>query len=174
MTDRILLANMEFYGHHGVSDEERADAQQIDVDVEMEVDLAPAGLSDDLEQTVNYAKVFKACRAIVEEQSFHLLEAIAEAIATGLLTDFQSIAAVTVRVRKSGVPIDGRLEYAGVEIRRRRANTPAPRAENQPRPPLSSKPERSKPPRRRQASAVLRSARHSSGTPNVGDTSDTF
>jgi dihydroneopterin aldolase len=122
MTDRILLANMEFWGHHGVSDEERADAQQIDVDVEMEVDLAAAGKSDDLEQTVNYAKVFKACRAIVEEQSFHLLEAIAEALAGRLLTDFEKIEAVTVRVRKPGVPIDGRLEFAGVEIQRRRSS----------------------------------------------------
>ena len=120
MTDRIVLAHMAFFGRHGVSDEERADEQEIDIDVEMEVDLAAAGKSDDLEQTVNYAKVFKACRAIVEEQSFHLLEAIAEAIATRLLSDFERIEAVTVRVRKPGVPIDGRLEYAGVEIERRR------------------------------------------------------
>ena len=122
MADRILLADMAFFGHHGVSDEERADEQQIDVDVELEVDLAPAGQSDDLAQTVNYAKVFKACREIVEEGSFHLLEAIAEAIAGRVLADYALVNAVTVRVRKPGVPIDGRLEYAGVEIERRRAS----------------------------------------------------
>jgi dihydroneopterin aldolase len=120
MTDRIVLHDMVFFGRHGVSDEERADEQEIDVDVELEVDLAAAGSSDDLDQTVNYAKVFKVCRAIAEEQSFHLLEAIAEAIAGRLLADFAPIDAVVVRVRKPGVPIDGRLEYAGVEIQRRR------------------------------------------------------
>jgi 7,8-dihydroneopterin aldolase/epimerase/oxygenase len=120
VTDRILLADMVFFGRHGQSDEERADEQEIDVDVEMEVDLAPAGQSDDLEQTVNYSSVFKACREIVETQSFHLLEAIAERIATRLLSDFPRLDAVTVRVRKPGVPIDGRLEYAGVAIERRR------------------------------------------------------
>jgi dihydroneopterin aldolase len=120
MSDRILLAQMEFFGRHGVSDAERAEPQQIDVDVELEVDLAPAGKSDDLADTVNYSRVFDACREIVEERSFKLLEAIAEAIAVRVLADFGRVAAVTVRVRKPGVPIDGRLDYAGVAIERRR------------------------------------------------------
>jgi 7,8-dihydroneopterin aldolase/epimerase/oxygenase len=121
MTDRILLAGMEFFGRHGVSDAERAEPQQIDVDVELEVELASAGTSDDLADTVNYSRVFDACREIVEERSFKLLEAIAEAIAARVLADFPPVAAITVRVRKPGVPIDGRLDYAGVAIERRRA-----------------------------------------------------
>jgi len=120
MSDRILLAQMEFFGRHGVSDAERAEPQQIDVDVELEVDLAPAGKSDDLADTVNYSRVFDACRDIVEERSFKLLEAIAEAIAVRVLADFAGVMTVTVRVRKPGVPIDGRLDYAGVAIERRR------------------------------------------------------
>jgi 7,8-dihydroneopterin aldolase/epimerase/oxygenase len=123
MTDRIILADMAFFGRHGQSETERSDEQEIDVDVEMEVDLAAAGRSDDLIQTVNYSRVFDACREIVEQRSFHLLEAIAETIATRLLTDYERMLAVTVRVRKPGVPIDGRLEYAGVSIERRRAAT---------------------------------------------------
>ena len=123
MADRILLADMAFFGRHGQSNEERSAEQEIDVDVELEVDLRPAGASDDLGQTVNYSRVFDACREIVETRSFHLLEAIAEAIATRLLADFERIDAVTVRVRKPGVPIDGRLEYAGVVIERRRTAT---------------------------------------------------
>jgi dihydroneopterin aldolase len=122
VTDRIVLAEMAFFGRHGVSDAERSEAQEIDVDVELEVDLARAGASDDVADTVNYSRVFDACREIVEERSFRLLEAIAEAISTRLLADYPSIVAVTVRVRKPGVPIDGRLEYAGVSIERRRAN----------------------------------------------------
>ena len=120
MTDRIVLAQMEFFGRHGVSDEERAEPQQIDVDVELEADLAPAGASDDLADTVNYSRVFDACREVVEERSFKLLEAIAEAIAVRVLADFARVEAISVRVRKPGVPIDGRLEYAGVAIERRR------------------------------------------------------
>jgi dihydroneopterin aldolase len=120
MSDRIVLSRMEFEGHHGVGDEERSLSQVIEVDVEMVADLSEAGKSDDLEQTVNYSRVFDRCRAIVEERSFHLLEAIGEAIATDLLEGFARIDSVVVRVRKPGVPIDGVLEYAGVEIQRSR------------------------------------------------------
>ena len=52
MSDTIFLRAMEFEGRHGVSDEERADAQVIEVDIEYELDLRPAGTSDDLAQTV--------------------------------------------------------------------------------------------------------------------------
>lgn len=120
MTDHILLAAMVFLGHVGAGDDERADEQEIEVDVELELDLAPAGASDDLARTVNYSRVFDACREVVEEGRFHLLEAIAAAIANRVLSDFEAVDGVTVRVRKPGVPIDGRLDYAGVDIERRR------------------------------------------------------
>jgi dihydroneopterin aldolase len=120
MADRIVLRSMEFQGHHGVSAEERSLPQQIVVDVDLTLDLRAAGKSDDLAQTVDYSTVFEHCRAIVEERSFHLLEAIAEAIATDLLNGFTTITSVTVRVAKPGVPIDGVLESAGVEIERAR------------------------------------------------------
>ncbi len=120
MTDRIRLAGMAFLSHVGAGDEERADAQEIEVDVELELDLAPAGASDDLAQTVNYSRVFDTCREIVEMGSFHLLETIATSIAVRVLADFGAVDALTVRVRKPGVPIDGQLDYAGVEIQRRR------------------------------------------------------
>ena len=60
MTDQIFLRTMEFEGHHGVSDEERADPQVIELDVEFELDLRPAGSSDDLAQTVSYARDLRA------------------------------------------------------------------------------------------------------------------
>jgi dihydroneopterin aldolase len=120
MTDRIHLAGMVFLSHVGAGDDERADAQEIEVDVELELDLEPAGASDDLAQTVNYSRLFDACREIVEQGSFHLLEAVATSIAARVLVDFGAVDALTVRVRKPGVPIDGRLDYAGVEIERRR------------------------------------------------------
>lgn len=120
MTDRIVLHQMQFEGLHGVGDEERSEPQLIELDVEMILDLGPAGRSDDLEQTVNYSAAFERCRAIVEERTFHLLEGIAEAVAADLLSGFARLELVVVRVRKPGVPIDGVLEYAGVEIERAR------------------------------------------------------
>ena len=117
MTDRIVLHDMVFMGRHGVLEHEQREAQPFHVDVELGLDLQPAGLDDDLARTVDYGVVFESVRTIVESTSFRLIEALAEAIAHELLADFP-IAEVTVRVRKPQAPIEGTLAWAGVEIHR--------------------------------------------------------
>ena len=121
MTDRIALVNMRFEGRHGVDEDERARPQPFEVDVELYLDLRPAGLADDLARTVDYRDVFSICRDVVEGPSIQLLEAIAESIATRVLADFRAAAVseVVVRVRKPNVPLPGDLDSASVEIRRR-------------------------------------------------------
>ena len=120
VSDRIFLREMAFIGRHGVTDEERAEPQQIEVDLDVELDLAPAGRSDDLADTVDYGDLFEICREIVEQRSFHLLEGIAEAIAGAVLARYGQIESASVRVKKPGLPIEGQLEHAGVLIERRR------------------------------------------------------
>jgi dihydroneopterin aldolase len=121
MSDQIHLHGMVFDGHVGVPDEERAVAQPIEVDVELMLDLSPAGTSDDLAATVDYGLVYAACRELVESRSFHLLEAVAESLAAELLRRFAPVEALVVHARKPGVPIDGEIEHAGVCIERRRS-----------------------------------------------------
>jgi 7,8-dihydroneopterin aldolase/epimerase/oxygenase len=119
LSDRIVLTNMQFQGRHGYYDHELTTPQAFEVDVELHLDLQPAGLDDDLTKTVDYAEVYGATRQIVESTSFHLLEALAEAISHELLADFP-IAEVGVRIRKPEVKLGGPLDHASVEIRRRR------------------------------------------------------
>jgi dihydroneopterin aldolase len=122
VSDRIVLANMQFQGRHGYHDQERETPQAFDVDVELRLDLQPAGVDDDLEQTIDYGVVYKAVRKVVEGTSFHLLEALAEAISRQVLAD-HDVGEVIVRVRKPQVQLGGPLDYAGVEIHRKRAAT---------------------------------------------------
>ena len=122
MSDRIVLANMRFHGRHGYYDHELLTTQPFEVDVELFLNLQPAGVDDDLTKSVDYGAVYEAVRAIVESTSFRLLEAIAEAISHELLADFD-VDEVCVRVRKPAVQLGGPLDYSGVEIRRRRAPT---------------------------------------------------
>lgn len=120
MSDAIFLHAMEFAGHHGVSEDERADPQLLELDIELEADLRSAGTTDDLAATVDYGAVFEVCRAHVEEHSYRLLEALGERIAEDVLGRFERVTRVIVNVRKPGVPIDGVLEYAGVRLERTR------------------------------------------------------
>ena len=117
--DRIQLKGMTFSGRHGVSDAERSRAQDFVVTIEVETDLARAGLTDRIEDTLDYRLVRKVARDVVEGESVHLVEALAERIAGGVL-ELPLVTAVSVRVAKrpaSMAPIDA----AAVHIRRTRA-----------------------------------------------------
>ena len=122
MTDRIVLSNMVFQGRHGVGDGERAQVQPFEVDVEIHLDLRPAGLADDLSKTVDYRDVFEICRSIVEGPSRQLIETLAESIAGAVLERSAAAGAtqIMVRVRKRKAPLPGRLDHAAVEVTRRR------------------------------------------------------
>jgi len=120
VTDRIELRDMRFAGRHGVLPFEAEQPQPFEVDVVLELDLAPAGTTDDLARTVDYGAVFAAARAVVEGPHVALLETLAERIADAVLAGNVPASVVTVRVRKPEAPLPGRLAWAGVEIRRSR------------------------------------------------------
>ena len=123
--DKILLKGMIFYGFHGNNAAEQELGQRFVVDMEIYRDLHAAGLSDDPEDTVNYSRIYRRVKEIVEGPSRKLLENVAEIIAQRVLEDFD-VDAVRVNVKKPEVPMKGSiLEYAGVEIYRER-QTDAP------------------------------------------------
>ena len=93
--DRIILDGMRFYGYHGVNREEKAQGQPYVVDLSVDLDLRGPGGSDQLEDTVNYTRLYRAIRAIVEGESRNLIEAVAQAIADRILDEF-SVEAVGV------------------------------------------------------------------------------
>ena len=120
MSDRIVLHNIQLQGRHGFYDHELEAPQPFEVDVELLLNLQPAGLDDDLERSVDYARVYDVVRQIVESTSYRLLEALAEAISHEILADFP-VDEVGVRVRKPAVQLGGPIDYAGVEVWRRRS-----------------------------------------------------
>lgn len=115
--DTIILEGMEVYGYHGVLPEEQSLGQRFIVDVELYLDLRPAGESDDPDRTVNYARVFELVESIVGGRPYRLIEAVAEAIASAVLERFP-VAVTRVRVKKPQAPVPGRFAWMAVEIRR--------------------------------------------------------
>lgn len=114
--DKILLEGMEFYAYHGVNESEKRQGQRFIVDVEMCADLSRASETDDLEDTVNYSRVFRVVKEIVEGPSRDLIEMVAGEIAVRVLEDF-AVEQIMVRVSKPDVPLRGaKLKGAAVEI----------------------------------------------------------
>ncbi|MFJ7685390.1 dihydroneopterin aldolase [Peribacillus butanolivorans] len=118
--DKIFVNKMEFYGYHGVFPEETKLGQRFKVDLTVEADLAKAGKSDELEDSINYGELYEVCKGVVEGKLFKLVEAVAEEIASELLNKFSSIEKCTVKVYKPDPPIAGHYESVAVEIVRGR------------------------------------------------------
>ncbi len=118
--DKMILKAMQFYGYHGVLNEEQKLGQRFVVDLELGLSLREAGLSDDLEATVNYAEICDHVKRIVEGSPFRLIEALAEYIASSLLESYTKIINVTVRVLKPNPPVSVHFAGAVVEIERTR------------------------------------------------------
>jgi dihydroneopterin aldolase len=117
--DRILLAGIEVYAYGGVTEGEQRIGQRYRLDLDLHLDLATAGQSDHLRDTVSYADVHDVAVGILRERPFSLIEAGAERVASAILVRFP-VEAVTVRLAKLLPPIDGVVASAGVEITRRR------------------------------------------------------
>ncbi len=116
--DHIQLHGLRVLGIHGVGPAERLNPQPFEVDVDLMLDLGPAGRSDDLALTVDYGAVLEGVARVVAEKSFCLLEALAEAIAIEVRSD-PRVAEVSVSVRKLRPPVPLDVASVGVRITRR-------------------------------------------------------
>jgi dihydroneopterin aldolase/2-amino-4-hydroxy-6-hydroxymethyldihydropteridine diphosphokinase len=119
MTDRIHLRGVEAFGYHGVLPDEKRDGQPFVVDVVMALDLAAAGASDALDDTVSYAEVAGEVVARITGPSFDLIERLAEVIAADVL-DHSRVDAVTVTVHKPQAPVGHPFTDVAVEVERAR------------------------------------------------------
>ncbi len=111
----IRLHNMMFYSYHGASRAEQETGRRYEVDVELYLNLTPAAHTDQLEDTVNYRRVYDAVAATMQEHKFNLLETIATRLMTEILAAFP-LDRVVVRVRKKIPPIPGNLDHIEIEM----------------------------------------------------------
>lgn len=117
--DVLRLEGMRFFGHHGCLADERSAGVHLDVDVEVRTDTRGAARTDRVEDTIDYARLVEKCRRVVEDDSYHLVETVAERLAEGLLEE-PRVASVRVRVAKRP-PLAVAVDRFSVVVERRRA-----------------------------------------------------
>jgi len=120
--DRIEVSGLRIVATHGVLPHERAAPQPFELDLVLELDAAPAGRSDRLEDTVDYGAVVDCAAGVARGRSFLLLEALADAVAAAVLDLDPRLASAEVAVRKLRPPIREDLSAVGVRVRRERAD----------------------------------------------------
>ena len=118
--DVILLEGIQIPAALGVTTAERRMRRPVTLDLEVETSLRAAGCSDRIGHTLHYKRIFEVVEDVAANQEHKLVEALGERIARAVLEKFDC-AAVNVTVRKPR-PLAGVLEYAGVRLRRSRAD----------------------------------------------------
>lgn len=112
---RIAISGMRFYAHHGCFGEERAIGTHFLVDLQLEVDTSAAEISDNIDDTVNYLKVYQVVKQEMERPS-NLLEHVAHRVGEAVLSQFSDTKSVVVKMSKLNPPLGGQMESASVEI----------------------------------------------------------
>ena len=117
MNDKLILHQCHFSCHVGCTALERAEAQTIIIDVELFFNMHKSVLSDNLEDTINYALAHVAIQNVVENREFNLIETMAEAVAEKLLATFP-IEKICIRLQKPKYMRTLGGAWVGVEITR--------------------------------------------------------
>ena len=124
MGDRIELRGLRLIGICGALPEERDRPQPLAFDIDVEADLAPAGSSDDLADTIDYGALCDVVAQVVAAGRPQLLEHLAAVVAEALLRADDRVLVVEVAVAKLRPPVPHALDTSGVRIARRRTSGP--------------------------------------------------
>lgn len=116
--DEIRIDNLEVFAWHGVYPEEKKNGQHFFLNVVLFLDTRVAGLSDELDRSVNYGEVCQKLDEWMKEESLNLLEAVAEKLTERLLKTFPLVHAVDFEIRKPEAPIGLPFESVSVKISR--------------------------------------------------------
>jgi dihydroneopterin aldolase len=103
--DRVTLRGVRAYGRHGWEAAERERPQPFAIDLDAEIDLRAAQLSDDLSETLDYAALHRRIVAIVANTSYALLERLAADILEAIFED-RRVARAIVTIAKPAL-LDG-------------------------------------------------------------------
>ncbi|MGB2757598.1 MAG: dihydroneopterin aldolase [Acidimicrobiia bacterium] len=115
MSDCIEINGLRVVARHGVLEEEQSRAQPFEIDVRLVADLATAGESDSLADTVDYGAVSEAIASLATNESYALIERLAQRIADVCLS-FAGVVSVEVTVKKLRPPVAVDVQSTSVTI----------------------------------------------------------
>nr|WP_294840275.1 dihydroneopterin aldolase [uncultured Methylotenera sp.] len=114
--DTIFLSEVKVQTKLGVPEWERMTPQTIILDIEIGYDLSHACQSDDVNDTIDYGAVVNRVRETLQENSFQLVEKLAEHLCQLILKEFN---ALNVKIKVAKPTILPGLKALGVIIERK-------------------------------------------------------
>lgn len=118
--DCICIKDLQVHANHGVLPEENALGQRFLISATLFVDLCRAGESDAIADSVNYADVCRLIDRYTRENTFDLLERLAQGLCDEILAAHSLVERVQIEVKKPWAPIGLPLDYVSVRMERAR------------------------------------------------------
>lgn len=118
--DKILIRDLKIFAYHGVNPEEKRDGQHFVFDIDLSVNMTKACYSDDVNDTVSYAKVIKTVKRVVTGEKYDLLEKVAQITADAILEEYPEVFFVDITLKKPEAPVKADFGWVGVRISRER------------------------------------------------------
>jgi dihydroneopterin aldolase/2-amino-4-hydroxy-6-hydroxymethyldihydropteridine diphosphokinase len=116
--DRVSLAGLRVFAHHGVLAGERQYGQEFLIDAVLWLDTRAAAAADDLSLAADYSAIADRLAALASDPPVRLIETLARRLADGCLAE-PAVQEVEITVHKPLAPI--RLPFADVSVTIRRA-----------------------------------------------------
>jgi dihydroneopterin aldolase len=117
VVDIIEISNLRCYGYVGYFPEEKVLGQWFEVNARIAYDLARAGQTDQLTDTLNYAEVIELIKEKIAKSQFALIERLAQVIAQDIL-EIPLVTEVKLKLTKLSPPIADFSGQVSVEITR--------------------------------------------------------
>ena len=117
--DKILISAIDCVANIGVTPEERTMKQRLSIDVEVLTEAGRAAQNDSLKDALDYSQVAVLVMEVCRSRDFHLIETLAELLASRILADFPT-PQVRVLVRKISPVVEPRVNHVSIEIVRSR------------------------------------------------------
>ena len=118
MSDQIRVTGIKAFGYHGVLPHEATQRQEFIVDLLITLDLRAVSLSDDLQETINYADLAQIAHDNIVGERVQLIERLAGRIAEEISSAYAQITSVSVTVHKPHAPVAVDFEDISVTITR--------------------------------------------------------
>ena len=118
MPDLIEIKGIKSFGYHGVFESENIAGQDFYVDVVLELDLTRPSVSDDVNDTVNYAQITDLVVEEIIGERVALIEKLASRIIDRIKSSYPQIMAVSVTVHKPQAPVNAQVSDISVTIKR--------------------------------------------------------
>lgn len=116
--DCISIKNLEVFSRHNVFDGENTLGQKFAIDMKLFLDTRKAGISDDIDKSIEYAGVCHFISAFIKGHTYKLIETTAERLAEDILIEYPILNKIELTVKKPWAPVGLPIEEVAVTIER--------------------------------------------------------